>query len=128
MTYATKDLSVHSGKPFECYEFAGSNGTFRYTSYQEAVTLGGEVFEPLPITRTSVETSSIVNSPVTMDFNLPITSEVASRYCFGVSPKVLNVTVYRAHVGDDLSFDYAIEWKGYLLNVVNAGKWVTLKT
>lgn len=128
MTYAIKDVSVSSGEPFECYEFVAAHKTWRFTSHAESQTLGGEVYEPLPIVRTVIETGSIVDALQTMDFQIPCDHELAKTFCYTISPKWLDVVVYRAHVGDDLSTEFKIEWVGELSGAAPVGKWGVLKT
>jgi hypothetical protein len=129
MTYATKDLSVASGAPIECYAFEGDFGDFFYTSYHSAITVAGIDFTPLPITRSAVETNSLVDGGMTMDFTLPFNNLLAKRYAYTISPRELNVTVYRVHEGDDYATDYKIEWFGGGAVEFNTnGDWTTIKT
>jgi hypothetical protein len=128
MTYAVKDKSVHSGAPIECYEFVASHKTWYLTSYHEQITVAGKVFSPIPITRTAIETGNVIDTPTTMDFNIPAQHELAITFCFTVSPKTLGVTVYRVHEGDDYSTDYKIEYSGELAGSSASGSWGTIKT
>lgn len=112
MTYATKEQSTSSGSPFECYKFETPLGDFRYTTLPENVTLGGEVYLPRVITRTAAEINSIIDTLQTMDFHVPITDALAQAYASNVVPDYLTASVFRAHVGDDLSTEFVTEWKG----------------
>lgn len=128
MTYAVKDKSISSGAPIECYEFVASHKTWRLTSYHQPVTVAGNVYTPVAITRTSIETGNVIDTSTTMDFSLPASHELAVTFCFTVSPKTLSVTVYRVHEGDDYSTDYKIEYKGELAGSSASGTWGTIKT
>lgn len=128
MTYTVKDKSVHDGAPIECYEFVADHKTWRYTSYHEAITVAGNEYEPLPITRTALEVGSAIDSPATMNFVLPADNELARTFCYLVSPKSLSVTVYRVHEGDDYATDYVSEWQGAIAGASASGKWATIKT
>lgn len=128
MSYASNDKSVSSGEPFECYEFIAAHKTWLFTSEPEPKLLAGKLFLPLAITRTAEEIGSIIDSPTTVDFNVPSDHEIAQTFCHTISPKGLDVKVYRAHRSDDLSVDYRIEWWGELLGAAGSGKWSTLKT
>lgn len=128
MTYAVKDASVSNGAPIECYSFVAAHKTWRLTSYHQSITVGGQVYDPLPITRTALETGSIIDSIVTMDFNIPADHELARTFCFMVSPKTLIVTVRRVHEGDDYSTDFKVEWIGEIIGAAAADKWATIKT
>src|SRR5690606_17418934 len=101
MSYLTKDTSIHDGAPIECYEFVADHKTWRYTSYHSSVTVAGEVYTPLPITRTAIEVSSVIDSPTTMDFNIPSDHEIARDFCFMKNPRNLKVVVRSVHEGDD---------------------------
>lgn len=128
MSYAAKDKSVSSGRPIECYAFVASHKTWRFTSYHEPITVAGSLYSPLPITRTAIETGSVVDTLATMDFNIPSDHELAKTFCFTISPKELIVTVRRVHEGDDYSTDYKVEWIGDLIGCSAAGHWSTIKT
>lgn len=128
MSYDQKDKSTHDGAPIECYEFISQHKTWRYTSYQESVTVAGEVFEPLQITRTALEIGSIVDTLTTMDFNIPSDHEIAHTFCFLQSPGLLLVAVYRVHEGDNFETDYKVEYQGELSGATAQGNWAVIKT
>lgn len=128
MSYAVKDKSIASGAPIECYEFIAPHKTWRYTSYHTQVTVAGQVYTPLPITRTAIEITSIIDAPATMDFNLPSDHEICQQYCYMISPKQLVVIVRRVHEGDDYATDYKIEWTGRYAGSTAMDKWGTIKT
>lgn len=128
MTYDTKDKSVKDGAPIECYAFVTSSGTWRYTSYDRGITVAGQMFTPLPIVRTAIETGSVTDSPITTDFILPVTSEAAKALAFLDNPKECVVTVYSVHEGDDYATDYRIEYVGHFAGASSSGKWATIKT
>jgi len=113
MTYAANDLSVSNGEPVEFYRFTGPFGVFRYTTSHDAETLNGEQYLPLPgLRRTAIETGSVIDTLTTNDISVPCDCELALLYNYGLTPRTLNVTVYRAHRGDDWATDYSIEWTG----------------
>ena len=128
MTYATKDKSVSDGAPIEVYKFSGPFGTYRYTSNNEAVTVDGEEYLPRPITRTSIEVGSIIDTLQTMDFVIPHDDPVAQIYAYLISPKELEVEVKRVHSGDNFATDFKVEWLGEGLTTSSSGKWTTIST
>jgi uncharacterized phage protein (TIGR02218 family) len=128
MTYATKDRSVSDGAPIECYQFVAPFRTWRYTSHSEPITVAGNVYTPLPIVRTAIDTNSIIDTLTTMDFIIPSMDSLAFAFCFAQSPKELIVTVYRVHEGDDYSTDYKVEWTGTLSNASANGDLAVLST
>jgi hypothetical protein len=128
MTYAVKDKSIASGAPIECYEFIAPHKTWRYTSYHSPVLVAGQWYYPLPIVRTAIEVTSIIDATATMDFNLPSDHEICVQYCYTISPKLLVVIVRRVHEGDDYSTDFKVEWTGRYAGGASSGKWGILKT
>lgn len=128
MSYAQKDKSISDGAPIEGYEFIADHKTWRFTSYPTSVTIAGQVFEPAPITRTTLEIGNVVNSITTMDFNVPSDSELAKTFCYMISPKRLSVKVYRVHEGDDFSVDYKVEYTGEMAAASATGKWGIIQT
>jgi hypothetical protein len=128
MTYSSRDKSVYLGKPFECYEFIGPVGTFRYTSLPFEVTLGGELYQPLVVTRTAIVIGSIIDSPQTMDFNLPASHTLCQAYAGRYTPDYLVVNAYRSHYGEDLSTEYTIEWQGGAVGYLVKDEWFTIQT
>lgn len=125
MSFTDADISPHDGKPVEFYKFIGSAGTFCYTSDNEEQVLDGDVYYPTPVTRTGIETGSIVDTTMTMDINVPSNSDVARLYCLKTSPDALKVEVRKRHRDTSES---VIEWQGYLLDVTVSTLWATLKT
>lgn len=130
MSYAQKDRSVQDGEPVEFYKFSSPLGVFRYTSDNQPASCDGELYEVLPggITRTSVETGSVVDTVMTMDFTMPADSGVAKLYCYQTTPEDLIVEVRRAHRGDDWATDFAMEWVGIGLDTSVSKHEATIKT
>lgn len=123
-----KDTSVQDGMPIECYKFISPIGTFRYTSNPRQVTMGGEVYDPLPVTRTTIEVSSVIDTLSSMDFNLPADHDLVAAYCFEDAPESLRVEARRGHQGDDLSTEFTVEWVGEWTGASVSGMWATFKT
>lgn len=128
MTYAQKDRSISDGAPIECYRFVSSFKTWRFTSYHESITVAGQLFTPLAIVRTAIETGNVVDTLTTMDFIVPSQHEIAKTFCYTRNPKGLVVTVYRVHEGDDYSTDYKIEYQGEIAGSSATGIQATIKT
>lgn len=128
MSYEQKDRSVDDSAPVECYEFVAPHKTWLVTSYHEQVTMAGKTFDPVPITRTALETGSVVDTLTTMDFNIPSDHEIARTFCYTISPRELDVVVYSAHEGDDFSTEYRVEYQGEMSGARASGKWATIRT
>lgn len=130
MTFAQKDRSTQDGQPVEFIEFTGPFGTFRYTTNDVPSTCDGEIYLPLPggVRRTSIETSSIIDTIMTMDFMMPAKSDLARLYCYKRSPETLTVIVRKAHRGDDWNSEFEIEWFGFGMNASVKGHTATIST
>lgn len=133
MVYATKDNSVHDAAPIEFYEFIAQHKTWRYTSYHSAIqgatqSDGTQWYTPFQVVRSTIEVSSIIDSPTTMDFQVPHDSELAQTFCYNKSPKELLVIVRSFHEGDSAVTEFKVEWTGHLAGVAASGKWGIIKT
>ena len=130
MSYEQKDKSVKDGAPVEFYKFSSALGVFRYTSDNVPGDCDGEHYEVLPggVERTAIETGSVVDTIMTMDFSFSAKSDLAKLYCYGTTPEELIVEVRRAHRGDDWATDFKIEWLGIGLDTSVRGMLATIKT
>lgn len=128
MSYAAKDRSISQGAPVEVVEFAAIHKTWRYTSYHERIRLAGEWYDPLPMTVSAIEISSVVDALTTNDFRVPADTEIARAFCNLVNPPSLVVTVRRGHIGDDLDVEYSVEYQGEFIGANSDGEWATIQT
>ena len=111
--YDDKDTSVDEGAPIECYKLIGELKTYRYTSNNEEVTVAGELYEPLPgLTRTAIETTSLLDALQTVDIIVPINSEIAVTYNFLKMPITLTVEIRSVHRGTNFATDSKLIWQG----------------
>lgn len=128
MAYEAKDTSISDGAPIEGYKFVAPHKTWWLTSHHEEITIDGEEYTPAVITRTALETGSVIDTLTTMDFNIPSDHEIARTFCYMINPRELDVTVYRVHDGDDWSTDFKIEYTGEMSGASAGGDWGTIKT
>ncbi len=112
MAYDANEDSVQDGTPFECFEFVGPVGTYRYVTLPFNVTLDGKTFTSETIKRSSADISAVLDDLKTIDVHLPFSNALATLYAQANLPDYLTVTIYRAHYGDDLSTEFNIEWVG----------------
>lgn len=115
--YDNKELSVHEGNPIECFEFVGSYRTYRYTSGDVPITVGGNLYSPIAMRRSAVRAGTHNEDNVQVQLELPITAEVAKDYGFQVTPPALDLTIYRVHRDTDLAVDAVIYWKGPVTSI-----------
>lgn len=112
MTYYSQDSSIENSKPVECYVFSTTKGVLRYTSYQEQVVVGGNVYTPLAISHTPISMSLSLDSLSTVDISIPNDSPPALLFAYLFSPQKYDVTIMRTHEGLDWETEFQIEWVG----------------
>lgn len=114
--YDDRELSVHNGEPIECYEFVGSYKTYRYTSYALPVTLGGKLYTPQAIKRSTIKAGVYDEDSISITVNMPITLALVKDYGFQITPPRLELSIYRVHNGTDFAVDFVTYWKGRISN------------
>lgn len=110
--YEDRELSVHDGEPIECYEFSGSYKTYRYTSSDLPVIVGGNTYVPVALKRTNVKAGVYDEDNIKIDIEMPISVALVKDYGFQITPPRLLLTIYRVHRDTDFATDFVIFWKG----------------
>jgi len=110
MTYAMTETSTQDGAPIECYRFVGSFQTYRYTSYQEQVSVSGELFSPTTIERNAVQLSTQEENQLAMEITLPYQLELVRDYAYQEAPPELQLQLLRVHDTD--TADSVVLWDG----------------
>lgn len=128
MSYDTADLSVADGSPIEVFKFIGTGVTYRYTNADLAVTVDGEEYLPLNISRSTIEVGSVVDSVQTIDIEVPIDSDLAQLFVLLKTRDQLDVEIRRVHRGTDYSTEFELVWKGYTLFYSASGRTATIQT
>ena len=100
MVYDTTERSVQEGAPIECYRFTGSFQTYRYTSYQSQVSIGGEIFEPETMERNAIQVTTQEESQTAIEISLPYQNEMVRDYAYEESPPSLRMELFRVHAID----------------------------
>ena len=65
---------------------------------------------------------------LTMDFSIPINSDLCKAYMDRFTPDYLSVTVIRAHLGDSYNTDFVYEWRGQAQSYSVSTDWFTIQT
>ena len=84
--------------------------TYRYTSYQEPVQIGGETFVPVAMKRNAIELSTQEENQLAMEITMPYQEELVRDYAYEESPPVLNLQLLRVHDTD--TADFVVLWDG----------------
>jgi len=99
MTFDQYETSEESSEPIDLYMFAVGSFVRYYTSSEDQIITGGHTYEPIPISRTSVELNSEdLLAPV--EITVPAGNEFVQKY-IGVPPgQEARVTIDRLQRGD----------------------------
>ena len=100
MTYDTREKSQYEGEPVECYRFTHGASTWLFTSADRAITLPAGTFEPDTISRGEQDHSQ-EDGAGTIEVVMPRTSPVAGLFIPYIPVLAVNLTVYRAHRGEE---------------------------
>lgn len=122
MSYETLEQSVHDAAPIEVYKFIGSFTTYRYTSYYEEVTVGGETYTPVPMKRNAIKVGTQDDSSLVLEIQLPFDVDLVMDYAYAQTPPSLLVEVRRVHADSDLSADWKMLWSGYITAFTVTGR------
>jgi len=99
VTYLAKEVSVEAGQPVELYEFTVGSTPYFYTSAEDAITVGAQVYTPKPIRRDALK-----EDPSNRDFDFKVylpTTDPVSQHFLGVLPGVrVRLHVSRFHRTD----------------------------
>ena len=112
MAYDDYEYSVKGARPQEAYLFASSSEEWRFTSFDREVTVNGEVYTPIPMTRSEPETS---DDSMKSDLSITVSAnnDLVSDLLESLIEDPVTVTVYRKHWDDTSWLTY---WKGRLVN------------
>jgi len=128
MSFESFDQSVSGGAPFEVFKFTGQLREYLYTSNSEEVTFGGDIYLPIPITRTATEVTSVLDSITTVDISVPYNSDLARDFCFRKTQQSLSVEVWKLHRGSTYDTESKREWGGRAVGFAVEGNLGIIKT
>jgi len=97
------ESSVQGSRPIEVYSIALGSETFRYTSAEDAISLGADVYEPVPIARGSIAQGSDA-SRRELVITLPGDNEFARRYTLVVPGERATVSIIRLQRDESPTF------------------------
>lgn len=119
--YSDRETSVHDGEPIECYEFVGTYKTYRYTSSDLPVTVGGSTYVPVPVKRSSIKAGVYDEDNIKLDVVMPISVALVKDYGFQVTQPRIRLRLLRVHRGTDFSTDFKVIWLGNVttFNIAN---------
>lgn len=125
MTYATEETSPQSGAPIEVYKFIGSFRNYLYTSYQIALTVDAQTYNPETITRGAVKLTTQDQSQEALEITLPFQNGMVQDYAYQEAPPSLDLELYRVHDTD--YNDSILLWSGKVTSFTVQGFEAKLK-
>lgn len=115
MSFETYENSVESGRPIELFHFSIGTEDFYYTSAEDTITYGGNVYVYRPLERNTVKQTAR-NNKGKLDVTLPTDDLVCSRFIGIVQPEPMELTITRFHRQDLL--DGRVVWSGRMVQAV----------
>ena len=133
MTFTLIEKSVSDGRPIEAYRLTqyvnGSpSTTYRYTTHNLPITLGGATYTPIPMTRSEIKVGTQNDDQLEISIELPASTPVVTTYAFNQSLPDLTLEVFRYHRGSDPSTDFQLIWKGPVNQFEVVGNVCTIKS
>jgi len=111
-TYTARETSQRDGQPIEAYEFKGPGKFYRYTSADVALTIRGSLYEPIVVRRTAIRAGTHNEDSLDLEVRMPVDVALIKDYAFDIPPAGLTLTVYRGHLGTDMTSDFVVYWTG----------------
>lgn len=99
MPFAEIEDSRSLGEPDSLYRFSMGDQVWRYTDSEDAQTVGGETYEPIPIDRDAVNTSGTQDKSA-LTVRLPEDSPVPMLYRYFSPPERVGLVIFQGHGGD----------------------------
>lgn len=99
MTYAAQESSASGGAPIELYAIGLGNAVFRYNTTEASLTVDGDTYAPLEISRSSLSAGTEQGSDV-ITIELPASTPIVRRYINIVPGQVASLTILRYHRTD----------------------------
>ncbi len=115
MSYSEQDSSTEGSAPIELYRITGVD-SFYYTSLATEFTFDGDVYKPIPISRTA-PTINAKESSGNFNVNFPFNNPFVQRYLGGIAPAQDRLEIFRAHLSDS-----TLEVKPFLSGFVTGVK------
>jgi hypothetical protein len=103
-TYDTLEQSVEDSRPIELYEFTLGSDAFRYTSAEDELTVDGDVYTPLAISRGKIEQGSD-QSNRNLSVTVPSDNEFAQLYITVPPGQGAGLNIFRYQRDESPAFD-----------------------
>lgn len=109
MATATElEQSREDSRPIEVYDFVLDGEPFRYTSAEDDLTIGGDLFEAIPIARNSIIRSADQHRRVLL-VTVPTTNPLASKYIDVVPGQPAELSLRRYQRDESPPFNTSVQ-------------------
>lgn len=108
--YDLYEESPAASAPVEAYKFIGSFRDYLYTSANRTVTISGERYTPVPVTRSRIKAGTQEDENLSLDLEFPFDTDVVLDYAYAQTPPKLQLEVYRQQTDDPDAF--TLYWQG----------------
>lgn len=115
MTYSSQEISLESGRPVEVYEFALGSEYFRFNSGEDTITVDGNSYPPLEISRTTIVVSQEQQGDL-ISVKLPARTALVRKYINVVPGQQGTLSIFRIHRGD-VDEEFELIFKGLVRSV-----------
>lgn len=127
VVYDTQDQSAHDGSPYELFKFESDVAPYFYTNNGQPVSFAGDVYWPIQISRGLSDVGGLVDSPVTVDVSVSVSSDLFLSYGKELTPPTLRVTIYKQQRGASgfrrqligTCVGHSVNAQGYVLSFQN---------
>lgn len=103
-TYDQLEGSTEGSRPIELYEFMLGSTPFRYTSAEDEITIGADVYTPLAIARGKIEQGSDQNNR-NLTVTMPTLTTLAQEYIAVPPGQKVSLNVFRYQRDESPAFD-----------------------
>lgn len=121
------EKSVASSAPVEGYKFIGSFQTYRYTSADRSILIGGELYTPIAVTRSRVKAGTQEDDNLSLELTIPFDTPVVMDYAYAQTPPKLTLEVYRKQSDDETDLVFSLFWKGLVRGFNVSGRTATVQ-
>lgn len=112
MTYDTREVSLHSGEPFELFLFELDGAAWHITSGDKERVHLGETYRRVAMSRSETSQGQEIKSG-TIRITIPRDHEIADQFKHYLPASPMSVVIYRGHDGDPAT-EYVVHFTGFV--------------
>lgn len=116
MTFEALEESRYEAVPVDLYKFIygpGPTDFLAYTNAEQAITVLGVQYQPIPIQREAIKSSGTLDK-ASMTISTPINAGIADFFLYYPPSQVISLIIRQGHP-DDLDGEFPVCWSGRVL-------------